>query len=120
MADEWVRLLYRKEEDFPEHFLGTVEALLLVLAAELGADWRPNYSCDDRQRWQQHLRLNAGQVHALTFEEAVIFHGREGFSSLQLHLRSSHLLLIVRVCSLGGQMAVEKRLDRNEALAIGP
>jgi hypothetical protein len=97
MADEYVRQLYRGEEDFLDHFLGTVEVLLPILAAEHGADWRPNYACNDRQRWAQQLRLNAGQLDALTFDEAVIFHGREGFSSLQLRLQSSRRLLIVRV-----------------------
>jgi hypothetical protein len=110
MADEYVRLLYRKEEDFLEQFLGTVEALLPVLAAEHGADWRPNYACDDRQRWAQQLRLNAGQLDELTFDEAAI-HGCSGFSSLQLHLRSSRRLLIVRVRWVGSEMVVETRLN---------
>jgi hypothetical protein len=88
MADEYVRLLYRKEEDFLEHFLGTVEALLPVLAAEHSADWRPSYACDDAERWARDCRLPAGQLDTLTFDKAVIFHGRDdaghsSFSSLQ-------------------------------------
>src|SRR5262245_6617242 len=117
MAGEWVRLLYRKEEDFLEHFLGTVEALLPVLAAEHGADWRSNYGCNDAERWARQLRLNAGQLDALAFDEAVILHAERGFSSLQLHLRSSHRLLIVCVSWVDGQMVVEKRLDTSEPRA---
>ncbi len=83
--DEYVRRMYLKEEEFLEEYLGTVEAAVDLLHL----DWQPNYSCNDYVRNDTARRLRAGTLDALTFEDAVIFYGRSGFSSIHVYLRSS-------------------------------
>ena len=103
--DAYVTRLYRKEEQFLEDWY------LAVDEPRLGADWRPNFQCNDLERWKRHLQLQAGQLDALTFDEAVIFHDKGQFASLQLRLRSSARLMVVRVRWVP-EMVVETLLDR--------
>jgi hypothetical protein len=104
--DAYVTRLYRKEEEFLEDWYLAVDELL----PRLGAEWRPNFRCNDLERHARRLRLHAGQLDALTFDEAVIFHDKGQFASLHLHLRSSARLLIVRLTWAPG-MVVETLLD---------
>jgi hypothetical protein len=48
----------------------------------------------------------------LTFAEAVISHGKQGLAAIDIHLRSSVRLLIVRLRWEEGRTIVEKRLAR--------
>ena len=91
--DEYVAGMYLREEEFLEVFYGTVEAVL----PQLGCDWRPNFQCDDAARWRRDRQLREGSLEALTFDSAVIFHGKEGFSSIRLYLRSSARLIVLRL-----------------------
>jgi hypothetical protein len=83
--DAYVTRLYRKEEEFLEDWYETVDALLPLLPGE----WRPNFRCNDVERHARRLRLHAGQLEALAFDEAVIFHDKRQFAPLQLRLRGS-------------------------------
>jgi hypothetical protein len=43
-----------------------VDALLPLLPG----GWQPNFRCNDVERWKRHLQFRAGQLEALTFDEA--------------------------------------------------
>jgi hypothetical protein len=105
--DAYVTRLYRKEEEFLEDFYETVDALLPLLPGR----WQPNFRCNDLECWKRQLQLRAGQLDALTFDEAVIFHDKGQFASLQLRLRSSARLLVVRVRWVP-DMVIEVLLDQ--------
>jgi hypothetical protein len=105
--DEYVKRMYLKEEEFLEEFLGTVEALLL----SLGGAWQPNYSCNDQVREETRRRLAKGALEAVTFQDAVIFYSKEGFSSIRLYLRSSQRYVVIRIRCVGGSVAVERLAD---------
>src|SRR5262249_56813844 len=87
------RRMYLKEEEFLEEYLGTVEAAVDLLRL----DWQPNYSCNDYTRNDVARRIRNGMVNKLTFQDAVIFHGRAGFSSIRVYLRSSTRFTVIRI-----------------------
>ena len=47
----------------------------------------------------------------LTFQDAVIFHGRAGFSSIRVYLRSSKRFTVIRIHFVGGRLAAEFDCD---------
>jgi hypothetical protein len=49
----------------------------------LRLDWKPNSSCNDYARNEVARRLRAGAQEELTFEDAAICYGRDGFSSIK-------------------------------------
>src|SRR5262245_43586064 len=100
--DEYVAGMYLREEEFLEAFYGTVEALL----PQFGG-WRPNFQCDDAARRRRDQLRREGKLDALTFDSAVIFHGRGEFSSIGLYLRSSAGLRVFRI-RWEGTLIVEK------------
>jgi len=108
LGSEFTARIYCKEEEFLEDFYLAVDELL----PRLDADWQPNFRCNDRERERRRLALVAGTLGELVFEEAVVGHNRQGFSSLDVHLRLSSRLLIVRIRWDSSGMIVEKRLDR--------
>jgi hypothetical protein len=105
--DEYVRRMYLKEEEFLEEYLGTVEATVDLLHL----DWQPNFSCNDSARDEFARGLRRGLVEKLTFQDAVIFHGRDGFSSIRVYLRSSTRFTVIRIYFVGGQVAAETVCD---------
>src|SRR5262249_31647636 len=105
--DEYVRRMYLKEEEFLEEYLGTIEAAVDLLHL----DWQPNYSCNDSARDEFARRLRRGLVERLTFQDAVIFHGRAGFSSIRVYLRSSTRFTVIRIHFVGGRLAAEFDCD---------
>jgi hypothetical protein len=107
LGSEYTARIYRKEEEFLEDFYLAVEELL----PRLDADWQPNFRCDDRERERRRLCVATGKLDRLVFDEAVVGHNRQGFSSFDLHLRSSSRLLIVRIRWDKSGMLVERRLD---------
>jgi WD40 repeat protein len=76
--DEHVHRQYLKEEEFLEVYYETVD----VVRPLLGHEWRPNFQCDDQVRDRRVRLLAAGQLAELTFDSAVLFHNRDGLSSV--------------------------------------
>jgi len=105
--DEYVRRMYLKEGEFLVEYLGTVEAAVDLLRL----DWQPNYSCNDYTRNDVARRIRNGMVNKLTFQDAVIFHGRAGFSSIRVYLRSSTRFTVIRIHFVGGRLAAEFDCD---------
>jgi hypothetical protein len=77
----------------------------------LHLDWQPNYSCNDSAREEFARRLRSGLVEKLTFQDAVIFHGRAGFSSIRVYLRSSTRFTVIRIHFVGGRLVADIDCD---------
>jgi hypothetical protein len=105
--DEHVHRQFLKEEEFLEVHYETVDAVL----PWLGHDWRPNFQCNDQVRLPRARLLVAGQLAELTFDSAVLFHGREGLSSIRLYLRSSARFAVARIDWAGTETRVEIMVD---------
>jgi hypothetical protein len=103
IMDEHVHRQYLKEEEFLEMYYGLVDAVL----PQIDEVWQPNYGCNDQARQHRDLLLATDRLAQLTFDSAVIFHGRQGLSSIRLYLRSSARLLIVRIKWVEGETRVE-------------
>ena len=73
----------------------------------LHLDWQPNYSCNDCVREEFARGLRRGLVEKLTFQDAVIFHGRSGFSSIRVYLRSSTRFTVIRIHFIEERLAAE-------------
>jgi hypothetical protein len=109
--DEHVHRQYLKEEEFLEVYYETVD----VVRPLLGHEWRPNFQCDDQVRERRVRLLAAGQLAELTFDSAVLFHNRDGLSSIRLYLRSSARFLVARIHWVEGETRVEMLADPENA-----
>jgi len=86
---------YIKEEEFLDSYgYGGI-----VTAAEdaLNHEWQPKYDTDDETRRTIKYFLSTGELNTLVFDSASIFHNKDGFSSVQITLKSSHRNVTVRV-----------------------
>jgi len=63
--------------------------------------------------------LATGQLAELTFDSAVLFHGREGLTSIRLYLRSSTRFLVARIHWVGAEARVEMLADNERGGAEG-
>jgi hypothetical protein len=86
--DAHVPRQFLKEEELLETYYETIDEVL----PWLGHDWRPNFKCSDQVRRHRARLLAAGRLAELTFERAVLFHGREGLSSIRLRLTVDQVL----------------------------
>lgn len=105
--DEHVYRQYLKEEEFLETYYETVDAVLPLL----GHEWRPNFQCNDQVRVRRARLLATGRLADLTFDSGVLFHGREGLSSIRLYLRSSARFLVARIHWVEAETRVEMLAD---------
>jgi hypothetical protein len=105
--DEYVHRQFLKEEAFLEVHYETVDPVLPLL----GHAWRPNFRCNDAVRDRRARLLAAGRLSELTFDSAVLFHGRNGLSSIRLYLRSSERFLVARITWVGAKTRVEILAD---------
>ena len=105
--DEHVNRMCLKEEEFLEVYYETVDAVL----PSLGHAWRPCFLCNDHVRDRRARLLAMGQLAELTFDSAVMFHGRDGLSSIRLYLRSSARFVVTRIHWAAGETRVEMLAD---------
>ena len=105
MDDEYVRRQYLREEDFLETHFGLAD----LVAPRLG--WQPKYQCNDISRRRRDFHLAKNRLTELTFDAAVLFHGREGLSSIRLYLRSSARFLVARISWVVAETVVEVLAD---------
>ena len=105
--DEHVHRMFLKEEDFLVEYYGTVDVMLPLI----GHDWRPHFQCNDGVRNRRARLLATAQLAELTFDSAVLFHGRDGLSSIRLYLRSSTRFLVARIHWVGAETQVEVLAD---------
>src|SRR5476651_2513054 len=101
--DEYVHRQYLKEEDFLETHYETVDGLLPAI----GHACKPNYQCNEQVRQRRSRLFATGQATDLMFDSAVLFHNRDGLSSIRIYLHSSETLLVVRIHWEEGETLVE-------------
>jgi len=106
--EERFKRLYRKEEEFLDEFGGVTS----VAARLLNGEWEPNYHANDAIRENLAYFFSTGEVSHLVFDIAEVCHDDNGFSSVQIILKSSHRLVNVRVSKINGELVGEKIIDK--------
>ena len=107
MAEHLKRHFTREEE-----FLDGYESVAYKAAELLGDDWHPNPLCTDNDRQQRDYFLKIGELYSVTFDSAAAYHDENGFSSVQITLKSSKRVVTVRVRRVKGSLVAEKILDK--------
>ena len=107
MSEYWKRS-YSKEEEFLDEFFGVASEAARLLEG----DWVPNPACNDKVRHNRDYFLPRGEFDVLMFDSAYVFHDENGFSSVQIELRSSKRIVNIRVRKVNGSYIAEKTLDR--------
>lgn len=107
--DEHLKRHYVFEEDFLDEF-GDVAG---AAAKFLDGEWWPNHDCDDTVRKNREYFLSTGELNQLVFDGASVYHDQEGFSSVEILLRSSKRIVNVRVRKVGQDLLAEKLVDRH-------
>ena len=103
MADQMKRY-YQKEEEFLEEFPSIVN----VVTDLLGDDWQPDPDCDYIVRKHRSYFQSRGELHELVFNGASVYHDQEGFSSIQVILKSSQRVVTVLVRNSENGFIAEK------------
>lgn len=111
MSEYW-KGSYLKEEEFLEEFSGAAWEAARVLKG----DWKPNSACTDKTRHNRDYFLSTGELNQLTFDSAAVYHDENGFSSVQIILKSSKRTVNVRVRKVNGSLIAEKILDKEEKI----
>lgn len=106
--DEHLKRHYLKEEEFLDEFYDVAS----VAAKFLDGEWQPNCACNDAARKNGEYFLATGELQQLVFASASVHHDANGFSSVQILLKSSKREVNVRVKKVGGDFVVEKIADR--------
>jgi len=106
--EEYFNRLYCKKEEFLDEF-GEVTS---VAATLLNGEWQPNHTANETTRKNLEYFFSKGEVNDLVFDSASVYHNENGFSSVQIILKSSHRLVNVRVRNVFGKMTGEKIIDR--------
>jgi hypothetical protein len=95
-----------------EEFLDRYEVAATVAAWFLKGAWSPNYACTDAVRHRRDELLSAGTLDTLVFSGAAVYYGADGFSSVQIALRSATRSVNVRVRKVEDDLVPEKVADR--------
>jgi hypothetical protein len=111
--DDYVSRMYRKEGESLEIYHETVDAVLPFL----GHDWRPDFHCNDHVRDRRARHFATGQLAELTFDSAVVFHGREGLTSIKLCPRSPARFVVARIHRMDGETRVQLVADNERRVA---
>ena len=107
---EYLKQSYLKEEEFLDQFSGVASEAAGLLKGE----WVPDPTCNDKVRRNRDYFFRSGEVNALTFDSATVYHDESGFSSVEIVLKSSNRIVNIRVKKIDGSLVAEKVLDRNE------
>jgi hypothetical protein len=110
-VSEYLKRHYTHEEEFLEEFSASAAAA----AENLGGEWQPNPHCNDQIRKNQDYLQSTGELARLAFESASVYHDDNGFSSVQIVLRSSTRLATVRAKKVGTDLVTEGIVDGPEA-----
>lgn len=106
--EEHLKRHYLKEEEFLDEFYNAAS----VAAKLLDGEWQPNYACNDAVRKNGEYFLSTGELQQLAFDSASVCHDANGFSSVQILLRSSKRVVNVRVRKVNGDLVAEKIVDK--------
>ena len=109
---EYMKQMYFKEEEFLDEFFNVANKA----AQLLNGDWEPNSACTDKTRHNRDYFLSTGELNQLTFDSAAVYYDENGFSSVQIILKSSKRIVNVRVRKVNGSLIAEKILDKEEKI----
>jgi len=107
--EEHFKRLYCKEEEFLDEFGDSAS----VVTKLLNGEWQPNHTANDTTRKNLDHFFSTGEVNNLVFDSASVYHDDNGFSSVQIILKSSHRLVNVRVRKVRGKLIGKKIIDRS-------
>jgi hypothetical protein len=102
--EERLRKHYLKEEEFLDEF----DSIASVAVKILEGEWQPNYAANDNTRKNQ----DNFKMQCLVFDSASVYHDKNGFSSAQIILKSSHRRVNVRIRKINGELVGEKIFDK--------
>ena len=106
--DERVVATYNKEEEFLDEY----GEIANVAAKLLASEWHPNYLASDSVRANLKYFFSLGEVNDLAFDFAAVYHDKNGFSSVQIVLKSSHRVVNIRVRKVNDELIGEKIVDK--------
>jgi hypothetical protein len=107
---EFVRRHYAREEEFLAE-RGYGMAIGEVLKALSPDTWIPDEACNDNTRRNTEYFLKAGELTALSFDSATVYDTADGFSRLQVCLKSSKRMINIEVGKDGGKLVGKKLFD---------
>ena len=105
---EYLKRNYFREEEFLDEFYNSAS----IAAQILDGAWVPNPDCNDSTRKNQKYFLSTGRLNSLVFDSAAVYHNAEGFSSVQILLKSSNRGVNVQVKTIGGKLVGKKITDK--------
>ena len=105
---EYCKRLYNKEEEFLDEFYNVASVAVKILNEE----WKPNSHCDENVRKNRKYFLSTGELNALVFDSASVYHDENGFSSVQILLKSSSRIVNVRIKRIDGKFVGEKLIEK--------
>ncbi len=106
---EYCKRDYLDEEEFLEEFSDEAH----VAAKILDGNWYPKYNCNDNSRRNRDYFLKSGELQQLLFDSAGIYYDENGFSSVQILLRSSTRIVNVRVKLIDENLVAEIIVDKS-------
>lgn len=95
---ETVFKIFYKEEEFLDEYGELVSSAVSLLNQE----WRPNYEANNETRRTERYFLSSGEMTQLVFEMAIVHHNKNGFSSIEVLLKSSARIVNVRIERVDG------------------
>jgi hypothetical protein len=105
---EHLKRHYPKEEEFLSEFYDVAS----IAGKLLDGAWEPNPDCNDTTRKNQEYFYSTGELHILVFDSASVYHDANGFSSVQILLKSSNRFVNVRVKNVNDKLVGEILTDR--------
>ncbi|HHT9151743.1 MAG: hypothetical protein HY607_06045 [Planctomycetes bacterium] len=106
--NETMKKYYQNEEEFLDEFSDVATQVVRCLNNE----WKPDYCCDDGTRKNREYFCSTGELYSLTFDGAAVYHDQNGFSSVQIILKSSKRTVTVLVKLENGKLTAEKIIDK--------
>ena len=105
---ESIEQTFTKEEEFLAGYFDAAMA-----AAELlEGDWRPNPACNEQTRKSRAEALAKGELARLAFERANVAGEANGFSTVEILLRSSRRTIKIQVMKADDTVTAEIVEDR--------
>lgn len=104
---ERVVATFNKEEEFLEDYMDVA----LAAAKIMNGEWVPNAFANDKARGNREYFINTGEEVPLGFDYASVHHNEDGFSYVQLLLKSSKRTVGIRIKKIDGELIAEKNSE---------
>lgn len=101
---ERVVATFNKEEEFLEDYMDVAIAAANIMNGE----WEPNDLANDKTRASRKYFIDTGNEVPLDFSYASVHHNEDGFSYVQLLLKSSNETVGIRIKKIDGKLIATK------------